>query len=89
MTPTIRQWIKQMSDQNFPFQTLDEGLEIDEEDDDSSQEDDSEGGQRKLDVDPLCGWSKKKFECEGGRKDKNGNIVGKVWISLPSGGEFR
>ena len=76
-----------MSDQNFPFQTLDEGLEIDEEDDDSSQED--EGGHRKLDVDPLCGWSKKKFECEGGRKDKNGNIFGKVWISLPCGGEFR
>ena len=87
MTPTIREWIKQMSDCNFPFQTLDEGLEIDE-DDDSSQEDDCED-HRELDVDPLCGWSKKKFECEGGRKDKNGNIFGKVWISLPCGGEFR
>ena len=88
MTPTIREWIKQMSDHNFPFRTLDEGLEIEDEDDDDSQDDVCEG-QRELDVDPLCDWSKTNFKCEGGRKDKNGNIFGKVWISLPCGGEFR
>ena len=89
MTPTIREWIKQMSDHNFPFRSLDEGLEIEDEEDDDDSEDDVCEGQRELDVDPLCDWSKKNFKCEGGRKDKNGNIFGKVWISLPCGGEFR
>ena len=90
MTPTIREWIKQMSDHNFPFRSLDEGLEIEDvEEDDEDSEDDICEGQREIDVDPLCDWSKKNFKCEGGRKDKNGNIFGKVWISLPCGGEFR
>ena len=87
MTPTLREWIKQMSDENFPFRSLDEGLEIEEED--GGAEEDGDGDKKDLDVDPLSDWSKKKFVCEGGRKDKNGNIYGKVWISLPSGGEFR
>ena len=85
--PYIRDWLRQMSDPNFPFHTLDEGLEID--DNSEVSDDDEENYNRDLDVDPLCGWSRKKFVCEGGRKDKNGNIFGKVWISLPGGGEFR
>ena len=79
-----------MSDHNFPLHTLDDGLEIDEDSDVSTDDD---GGRYdvvdRLDVDPLCGWSGEKFISEGGRKDKNGNLFGKVWISLQTGGEFR
>ena len=89
MTQTISQWLKQMSDPKFPLQTLDEGLEIDDNSE-ASEDDEEPRRSSHLDVDPLVGWSSQKFICEGGRKDKNGNILGKVWISLPgSGGEFR
>ena len=77
-----------MSDHNFPLHTLDDGLEIDE-DSDVSSDDGRYDTESHLDVDPLGGWSGKKFISEGGRKDKNGNLFGKVWISLQTGGEFR
>ena len=86
--PSISQWLSRMADPKFPLQTLDEGLEIDE-DSDVSEDDDGQLKPSSLDVDPLVGWSSQKFVCEGGRRDKNGNIYGKVWISLASGGEFR
>ena len=89
MTQSIKEWLAKMTDPRFPFHTLDEGLEIDEDDD---SDDDSEGVENEeniLNVDPLVGWNKMKYVSEGGRKDKNGNIFGKVWISLQSGGEFR
>ena len=89
-----------MADPHFPFQTLgrcfnwrgcyqdliylDEGLELDE-----NSEEDAELDELRPCIDPLCGWSSKKYKSEGGGKDKNGNLRGKVWISLESGGEFR
>ena len=64
---------------------IDEGLELD----DNSEEDDAENDDLRACIDPLCGWSSRKFKFEGGGRDRNGNIRGKVWISLESGGEFR
>ena len=41
MTQSIKEWLAKMTDPRFPFHTLDEGLEIDEDDD--SDDDDSDG----------------------------------------------
>ena len=101
MTTTLSNWMKLMADPHFPFQTLgsfplgdvgikkpvhlDEGLELGE----NSEEGDAEPDELRPCIDPLCGWSSKKYKTEGGGRDKNGNLRGKVWISLESGGEFR
>ena len=90
MTPTISDWVRQMSDPLFPLRKLDEGLEVDEDDDSEADSEDGGGEEAaQLQVDPLLGWSRRSYVSEGGRRDKNGNLFGKVWISLQSGGEFR
>ena len=89
MTPSIADWVKKISDPLFSFRTLDEGIEIDENSECSSESSSSEVKQSSiLDVDPLCGWQHKNYKSEG-RKDKNGKLFGKVWVSLENGGEFK
>ena len=78
-----------MSDPLFPFKTLDEGLEIDENFESSSESSSSEVKlSTTLDVDPLCGWQHKHYKSEG-KKDKNGQLFGKVSVSFDNGGEFK
>ena len=86
---SIAEWVKKMSDPLFPFRTLDEGLEIDENSECSSEDSFTElKFSEILDVDPFIGWQHKKYKCEG-KKDKNGKLLGKVLVSFDNGGEFK
>ena len=82
----IRSWLKKFSDPNFPWKTLEEEVDFDEEEEEDEQDSDVVDP---LAVDPLLGWQKQVQKVEGGRKGLGGLPEGKVWVGLHCGGEFQ
>ena len=60
----IRSWLKKFSDPNFPWRTLEEEVDFDEEDEEDEQDSDVVDP---LAVDPLLGWQRQVQKVEGGR----------------------
>ena len=82
----IRSWLKKFSDPNFPWKTLEEEVDFDEEEEEDEQDSDVVDP---LAVDPLLGWQKQVQKVEGGRKGLGGLPEGKVWVGLHCGSEFQ
>ena len=83
----IKSWVKKFSDPNFPWRTLEEELEFDEDQEDDKEEDDKIADP--LAVDPLAGWQRQVSKVEGGKRGVGGLPEGKVWVGLQCGGEFQ
>ena len=83
----IKSWVRKFSDPNFPWKTLEEEADCDEE------EEDDELGDKKiadtLAVDPLAGWQRQVLKVEGGKRGVGGVPEGKVWVGLQCGAEFQ
>ena len=58
----IKSWVKKFSDPNFPWKTLEEEVDYDEDEEDDKEEDDKIADQ--LAVDPLAGWQRQVLKVE-------------------------
>ena len=83
----IKSWVKKFSDPNFPWKTLEEEVDYDEDEEDDGEEDDKTADP--LAVDPLAGWQRQVAKVEGGKRGVGGLPEGKVWVGLQCGGEFQ